>query len=322
MEGAGFFEGAEKLLEVWFAPSKTNGDLRSINRKGWDELLQLVKCQVISERHCKQMDGYLLSESSMYVTERRFILKTCGQTTLLSALDLLLQLARSVGFSEVENIFYSRKNLLKPGLQAVSHRSFEQEVETLDSRFSNGAAYILGRLNGDSWFLYTQDHDKPSDTPDQTLELLMTGLDKDVARNFYKDKYQNGGEVTRAVGIHELIPNADIDAHLFAPCGYSLNGIDGDVYYTIHVTPQAECSYASFETNVPKESYASMVTTVMSVFKPERLLCTLFTNKQSICLSPGMTFDKILGYKRVDNQMMQLNNEYELNLSVYVKDYS
>merc|ERR1719317_1362241 len=42
-----------------------------------------------------------------------------------------------------------------------------------------------------------------------------------------------------------------IDAHSFVPCGYSLNALDGEYYWCIHVTPQAQYSYVSFETNHP-----------------------------------------------------------------------
>ena len=44
----------------------------------------------------------LISESSMFVTERRFILKTCGITTLLLAIEPLLELVKEeCGFDTV-----------------------------------------------------------------------------------------------------------------------------------------------------------------------------------------------------------------------------
>ena len=66
------FEGPEKLLEIWFAPSaadvpdaavpSTDGriGLRKIDRKIWEQMLDIVKCQVLSVIEGTEMDAYLL----------------------------------------------------------------------------------------------------------------------------------------------------------------------------------------------------------------------------------------------------------------------
>lgn len=88
--------------------------------------------------------------------------------------------------------------------------------------------------------------------------------------------------VTRASGIEKLMPGAEIDAFLFEPCGYSLNGLEGDAYYTIHITPEEECSYASFETNLQSRSYTSLVCDLISTFKPGRFSLSVFTDKGAL----------------------------------------
>lgn len=40
---------------------------------------------------------------------------------------------------------------------------------------------------------------------------------------------------------------AVIDDYVFEPCGYSMNGQQGGVFSTIHITPEDGFSYASFE---------------------------------------------------------------------------
>ena len=143
-------------------------------------MLRKVKCEIMSTTHNKQVDAYVLSESSMFVSKRRFILKTCGTTTPLECIADLNQLVKSyTGFDTIEvicdkirfiklfilpfsiiplfilypkmfclqDIFYSRKNFSRPDLQLKPHRNFEQEVAILDEMFSDGAAYCMGTLN-------------------------------------------------------------------------------------------------------------------------------------------------------------------------------
>ncbi|KAK3603351.1 hypothetical protein CHS0354_025956 [Potamilus streckersoni] len=183
MAGAGdepFFEGTEKLLEVWF--SSTIGDdsldLRDIDRCHWEALLRLVKCTIISMSRNESMDAYVLSESSMFVTKDRFILKTCGKTTLLLAIKPLLEIVQKYcGFDDVKDVFYSRKKFMKPDQQDRIHRNFEDEVLHLEEMFETGSAYSLGRINRDCWYLYTLDGEGVT-KPDQTIEI-----------SFYKERY-------------------------------------------------------------------------------------------------------------------------------------
>lgn len=52
---------------------------------------------------------------------------------------------------------------------------------------------------------------------------------------------------TAASGISSLLPRAIIDDYVFDPCGYSMNGLEGSAFSTIHITPECEFSYASLE---------------------------------------------------------------------------
>lgn len=88
------FEGSEKRLEVHFrdvdcsAPS-TSG-LRAISRTNLDKLMELAACEIVSCTSNAQLDSYVLSESSLFVYPRTWILKTCGNTKLLNCLEVCL----------------------------------------------------------------------------------------------------------------------------------------------------------------------------------------------------------------------------------------
>jgi len=69
--------------------------------------------------------------------------------------------------------------------------------------------------------------------------------------------------------------------------GSWVNGLLGEAYWTIHITPEAHCSYVSFETNVSPsafnkktapEFYSWLIANVAKVFKPGRMTVTLFAD--------------------------------------------
>ncbi|XP_017782872.1 PREDICTED: S-adenosylmethionine decarboxylase proenzyme isoform X2 [Nicrophorus vespilloides] len=334
-----FFEGVEKLLEIWFTTSdqaagKSNGaDLRKIPRNQLESLLKIVRCEIISSVRNDHVDAYVLSESSMFVSKRRFILKTCGSTTPLLCLErLLLLVEQYAGFNDVEDIFYSRKNYKRPELQVSPHSDFNQEVALLDTMFPEGAAYCLGAVNRDCWFLYTLN--PLPQTPaavlppgvqteaDQTLEILMTDLDPEIMCIFTKEECLNAAEATKKSGIDKIIPNMMIDDYLFEPYGYSMNGVSKTgSYMTIHITPESEFSYVSFETNVPSGSYRETIGKVLDVFNPGKFTITVFANQASQAreLPKELHFQSKIGdWNRREMQVCHFKN-YDLTYLFYSK---
>jgi len=464
LDSTNAFEGPEKLLEVWFAPSpkalppgvKENG-LKAVNPSIWEEMLDLVNCKVLSIVNSEHVDAYLLSESSMFVFPHKLILKTCGTTTLLLGLHRLLRIAAvDAGFpfhnakstddiraaATPHRVFYSRKNFLFPDKQRGPHRSWKEEVKYLDDMFDNGNAYMVGRMNGDHWYLYITSPNSaltPPQTPnpsatgsptrllriptgvvspsavpgedndDETLEILMTDLDPELAKQFYLeqasavaseraaagagpghaaagepdstfDVFENCGEsdskgdqatpaedltteghalgtvVSDTCGLSgvypkSIFPDARIDAYLFSPCGFSANGVvpappmtDSSAtkaahYFTVHVTPEPNCSFASFETNVPGgqkgRDTADVVEQVVSIFRPGHFSVTLFEAKGQVS-NPMSTseddrrrswwgkavsqrMEHINGYRRIDRIVHDFE-DYDLVFRFYERD--
>ena len=50
-------------------------------------------------------------------------------------------------------------------------------------------------------------------------------------------------------------------------------------YVTIHITPEPEFSYVSFESNVPATSYLNIVTDVLNTFNLGKFILTIFATK-------------------------------------------
>jgi len=464
--------------------SSAPAGLKAVPAETWKDMLDLVNCKVLSVVESEQIDAYLLSESSMFVFPHKIILKTCGTTTLLTGLPRILEIAAlKAGFphtvaNEVAStgtaahpyrVFYSRKNFLFPDRQRGPHRSWRDEVKSLDRLFLGGSAYMIGKMNGEHWYLYLTEPNTmltPPSTPerretetkmldlpmakasvaacneendgdDETLEILMTDLDKETAVQFYldhasavaesqyyKEAYEarvdaqqhigdidnihakptksvnngllktidevdvfsttssdpndltsSGAEqltypeeltteghalgtvVSEASGLSDVYPtskypDARIDAYLFTPCGFSANGVipaptgpEATHYFTVHVTPETNCSYASFETNVPNKQTgretAEVIEQVVNIFKPGRFSVTVFEGKkgcvgddgnltdstEDIALSKihalekqvakkGSHLDKIKGYRRLDRIVHDLDG-YDLVFKYY-----
>ena len=53
----------------------------------------------------------------------------------------------------------------------------------------------------------------------------MMGLDPALMSLFSTLAYSSAEELTKAVGLQDLFPEAMLDAKIFDPCGYSLNAI-------------------------------------------------------------------------------------------------
>lgn len=321
-----FFEGVEKLLEIWFEDSaKLDGDLRNITRIEWEKLLCHVKCEIISFKKNDFIDAFLLSESSMFVSKRRWILKTCGTTTPLKCLEQLLELAKTQGYTVISDIFYSRKNFTRPEVQNSPHKGFYEEVTYLDTIFPEGRSYCLGSINLECWYLYTfsrpdvkalpdllvaeqhKQKDNVDADPDQTIEILMQHLDKDVMLAFSKSRFASGPEATTHSGIDQILPDMIIDDFLFDPCGYSMNGINEQgEYMTIHITPEEKFSYVSFESNVALNNYTKLINQVVRTFKPGKFIVTIFANKSSLAYETmkelEIEYSTLSNWRRTDMQ--------------------
>ncbi|KAG9092050.1 spermidine resistance protein [Ceratobasidium sp. UAMH 11750] len=264
------FEGPEKLLEIWFAESAEAVEIERDGRKGlrvvpravWEEMLDIVKCKVLSVIEGREMDAYLLSESSFFVSPHRLILKTCGTTLNLYGLPRILDIAAEhCNMHSVHRCFYSRKSFMFPERQLGPHREWTAEVGYLDNLFKgrpglglgDGAGYTVGKVNGDHWLLYVigpEDENSEEGSvgeqavlsspspPDYTVEILMSKLGAPARRPFFYPEdqaadfahttpHERGAGTADQIGISGIFPKyaTTLDSFAFEPCGYSANAL-------------------------------------------------------------------------------------------------
>lgn len=188
------------------------------------------------------------------MSPHRLILKTCGTTLNLLGLPRILDIAANeAGLCYVHRCFYSRKSFMFPERQLDPHRDWKQEVEYLDNIFPNGAAYTVGKVNGDHWLLYMTNPECLSDLssgpttyrlytseqeqyPDYTIEILMSNLSSAARQPFFstplgdEDPLSSSNHaqcLSEQLGIANIFPPhlTTLDAYAFSPCGYSSNAL-------------------------------------------------------------------------------------------------
>lgn len=315
-----FFEGAEKRLEVQFSPSPSSpqGGLLTISKEKWTKFLDLVNCQILSVTSNSFFTAYVLSESSLFVFNRKIMIKTCGNTTLLECLPLLFTYAEEINFS-LENVTYSHKNFMQPDRQTEAYRSYDRELTILNKYFT-GQSHILGsdRDDGDSWFVYHYDAPKSSTTSgtDQKIEIIMNCLDRKAMLPYFKGD-ENGHEVSISTGISNILPGTVVDPHMFDPCGYSMNGLLGETYSTIHVTPEDAFSYVSFECNLKTASYDDVIKRVLAIFKPARFMVVVYAEKDAMLKSNNAFSATLPGFKRDAVNKCSYNNSLYISCSQF-----
>jgi len=320
---AEYFEGPEKKLEVYFSESASERGLMQFGEETWAGILEAAACTILHRQSSPSFDAYLLSESSLFVFPHRVILKTCGCTTLLLVLPQLIQLATAIG-SQIELVQYGHLRYNYPELQLFPHGSFDEERAYLQ-RYFNGTVHteVLGQ-EGSCWYMLSVE--QPSEAPpsegrphgwdtvrqafagDDILEIAMDGLSGRVCDLYSGDTYGSlaglelARDMTARSGLAELLPGVLIDSWAFEPCGYSMNGLREQYYYTVHVTPERDFSYASFETNDPRFREPQLVERVIELFAPSQAVMTL-TTRRGGCALPAYS---VAGFEAAQAEVKQL----------------
>lgn len=315
-----WFEGPEKTLEICFAENVGHPrGCRALRREDLASILAEARCSVLSSMSNDNLDAYVLSESSLFVFPRRVVVKTCGTTTPLRCLGRLLELAtleNTLGL-RLEWVGYSRKHCFSSDRRT----HFEEETRDLESHAKGGSGHLLGPITGDHWFVYVSNSYRQID--ETKVNVMMFDLDEDARRLFYLGGDENpgalsGSVMTRRSGLDRLVENYEsVDEMAFEPCGYSMNAIDGESYATVHVTPQRQCSYASFETNSRRVDSADLVRDVLSTFRPKRAVVTLFSHSSDQrddddepLVSSIVLRDHLGSYDRADVSSLTVQNSF------------
>ncbi|WP_133406668.1 adenosylmethionine decarboxylase [Parashewanella tropica] len=288
-----FFEGSEKKVEV--VMTSNSDSLRSFDKGFWEKLVSLSNAEILSSIHNEQCDAYILSESSLFVWHDRFLMLTCGNSTLVNSIIGFLD---AVNLDDIQSVKYQRHKEYHAHLQVSRFTDDAEKLKTV----LNGKAYRVGHL--DSHHHYVFHYQKSNEIKVSAVtELLMYHLSGEVA-NYLRSPNQTKEAINRLLKLDAWFSDFMIGEHLFKPFGYSVNGIAGDKYFTFHITPQESGSYLSFETNINlAEQQPRLLIGLLDIFKPG---CwdVIQTNANEIVSS----FEDTLCIGQCDLQIGQGNN--------------
>jgi len=292
-----FFEGTEKKLELVIG--RGSPTLLELGDDFWRRTCRAAGAEILSGISTETGRAYVLSESSLFVFERKMIMLTCGRTTLR---DAALALLETVPADRIEMLIYQRKNEAFPHSQPTS---FFEDARILSERLP-GRAFRFGHEDEHHLYMFHLDRPFRSEPDDVTVEILMYGLDDDVRSHFCRGDGSAGEPLREATELDRILPGFRIDDHQFEPTGYSLNALRRDEYYTVHVTPEVHGSYASFETNHryggdPNE----MIQRVLEVFRPRSYDLVLFDHAATAAIDAR-------GYRLRSHVSQHLDCGYEV----------
>ncbi len=299
-----FFEGAEKKAEIQIDNSKLSL-LNDIPNQYWHDLVEQCEAKVLSSIENEVCKAFLLSESSLFVWDDRFLILTCGETKLINSIEFFI---KHYDLAILKQVTYQRKN------EYFSHAQpscFGDDLKVLD-KYLDGQAYRFGALDAHHNFIFHYENNFKADHQDKTYELLAYQI-SDRASKLLSTPGLSKHDIRALFNFDLLIPQFEIDDFVFDPYGYSLNAIKGDKYLTIHVTPQESSSYVSFESNIDLISLSSQIISVLEPQSFDILTYNEFdyVNKVSQCIPKE--------YQATCNIQQTLTNGYEVKFSNFLK---
>ena len=162
-----FFEGPEKKVEL--AVVDDHPSLRAFGAPFWHRVVAAAKADVLSTISNQHLDAYLLSESSLFVYDNFVTMITCGRTTLVRAVETMLE---QIDRDAISVLVYERKNEHFPHDQPSS---FFDDARWLRELVPGRAVrFGVEHEHAVRVFHSTREHTPESD--DRTLEVLMHGI--------------------------------------------------------------------------------------------------------------------------------------------------
>ncbi len=298
-----FFEGSEKKAEIIIDDQQLSL-LTDIDDEFWSSFVHQSNAQILSTIKNDQCKAFLLSESSLFVWHDRILALTCGVTQLINSVEFFIE---NLGMHVIKQVSYQRKNEY---FSQAQPSCFGDDIKRL-SKHMAGKAYRFGEMDSHHNYVFHMDNDFQAASDDTTYEFLAYQISKE-ASDHLTQTHLSAEQIRTFLCIDEILPDFIIDDFVFEPYGYSLNAIKGEDYLTIHVTPQADSSYISFESNI---DLLAIAPTLLAILSPASFDLMSFNEphfeQKLLATMPSSYLAKSLVSKK-------LSNGYLVNFANYI----
>jgi S-adenosylmethionine decarboxylase len=298
-----FFEGSEKKAEI-LIDSKQLSLLDDINDEFWSALVNCSQAKIVSSISNEYCKAFLLSESSLFVWKDRILILTCGETQLVKAVEYFIQ---NIGAQTIKHLNYQRKNEYFSNAQPSC---FGDDIKLIN-KLMPGKAYRFGEMDSHHNYVFHLDNDFIADKNDITYELLAYQISAQASQHLMQEQLTSA-EIREFLRLDSLLPNFIIDDFVFSPYGYSLNAIYQQQYLTIHVTPQMDSSYISFDSNI---DLLELAPTLIDILGPKSFDLMSFNENEFEAKIEQYIPEQYISKSKVSKQ---LDNGYLVNFANFI----
>lgn len=267
------FEGVEKRLIVELSSGCPGSEFKPLDLTpdDWKPILEASQCEILSHREIDGQKIYLLSESTLAVWDSGFLLKTCGKTSPLKGLSRLIETYPSV-IKQTVWLAYTRAEFAHPDEQLWPHQSFDQEVSFIQQIFPQVQHRTLPAGNQKFHIVFHSSSEILKAPIREFEEVLLFGIDEQCVDKITScneppstnDKgAENSGSTLLLLG--KPLGEGVLDEFWFKPQGYSCNAAAQSQFFSCHISPEPETSYASLERGL-------LEPTPSSIFSPEQFV--------------------------------------------------
>lgn len=298
-----FFEGSVKKAEIIVDKQQLNL-LNQVDDKLWASLVEQCNAYILSSISNSDCKAFLLSESSLFIWQDRLLILTCGVTQLVNSVEFFV---KHFGMDAIEQVTYQRKNEYYAQAQPSC---FGDDIKRLSQSMA-GKAYRFGELDSHHNYLFHLNNDFQAHHSDVSYELLIYQICPQASKYLTQEKLSTQ-QIREFLSIDEILPEFEIDDFVFEPYGYSLNAIKGKQYLTIHITPQPDGSYISFESNFDLFALTPQLLTLLKPLSFDFMSFneTNFASKTADLIPKNYVSKSLVNTK--------LSNGYQVNFANYI----